>query len=166
LRFSLGGGDWLKFSDVILAVAAFSVIYILVVTVLLMVLISPLGSYLGMNTAGIVSILIAGLLAGFLFAGQIQEESRMKAVGQIAVLAAFVELFAVLIAFPTNGYYGAWTTETLQGMFSTGAWTTVDWFTYEGMMTYWYVALNVVLTFVLGFIGLYAGSMLRKPKKA
>jgi hypothetical protein len=156
----------LKFGDVILAVATAAVIDVVVVAVLLTVLVPPLGSSWGLNVAAFVSIIVAGLLVGILFAGQIQEESRMKAVGQIAVLAAFVELFAVLIAFPTNGYYGAWTTETLQGMFSTGAWTTVDWFTYEGMMTYWYVALNVVLTFVLGFIGLYAGSMLRKPKKA
>jgi ABC-type long-subunit fatty acid transport system fused permease/ATPase subunit len=161
----LGGGDWLKFGDVILAVAAFSVIYVLVVAVLLMVLISPMGSYLAMNTAGIVSILIAGLLAGFLFAGQIQEESRMKAAGKIAVLLAFVELFAVLIGFPTNSYYGAWTKETLQSMYQTGSWTTTDWFVYEGLATFLNVALNVVLVLVLGFIGLYAGSMLRKPKK-
>jgi len=74
----------LKFSDVILAVAAALVIDILVVVVLLMVLISPMGSYWGLNSAGMVSVLIAGLLVGYLFAVKIQEESRMKAVGKIA----------------------------------------------------------------------------------
>ena len=155
----------MKFSDVILAVATASVIDVLLVAVLLMVFISPLGSTWGLNVAAIVSMLIAGLLVGIAFAGQIQEESRMRAVGKIAVLSAFAELFAVLIGFPTNSYYGAWTTETLKSMYSTGAWTTADWFAYEGMMTFLNVALNVVLVLVLGFIGLYAGSMLRKPKK-
>jgi len=155
----------LKFSDVILAVAASSVIYVLVVVVLLMVLIAPLGSFWGMNTAGIVSILIAGLLAGYLFAVKIQEESRMKAVGKITVLLAFVVLFAVLIGFPTNSYHAAWTKENLQSMFQTASWTTTDWFVYEQLATLMNVTLNVSLTLVLGFIGLYAGSMLRKPKK-
>ena len=155
----------MKFSDAILAVAAAFVIDVLVVVVLLMVLISPLGSYWGLNSAGIVSGLVAGLLVGYLFAVKIQEESRMKAVGKIAVLLAFVQAFAVMISFPSNPYYGAWTKETLQSMFSTVAWTTVDWFVYEELVTFMMVALNVVLALVLGFIGLYAGSMLRKPKK-
>jgi hypothetical protein len=155
----------LKFSDVILAVASASVIDVLLIGVLLMVFISSLGSYWGLNAAGMVSVLIAGLLVGIAFAGQIQEESRMKAVGKIAILAAFVQLFAVLIGFPGNSYYGAWAKETLQSMYSTATWATMDWFVYEGMVTFLDVALNVVLTLVLGFIGLYVGSMLRKPKK-
>jgi hypothetical protein len=155
----------LKFGDVIIAVATAAVIDVVLVAVLLTLFISSMGSTWGLNFAAIVSVLVAGLLVGILFALQIQEESRTKAVGKIAVLAAFSQLFAVLIGFPTNSYYGAWTTETLQSMYSTGAWKTMDWFAYEGMVTFWNVALNVVLTFVLGFIGLYVGSMLRKPKK-
>jgi len=156
----------LKFGDVIMAVAAAAVIGVLVLVVLLTVLISPLGSYWGLNSAGFVSILVAGLLVGYLFAVKIQEESRMKAVGKIAVLLAFVQAFAVMISFPSNSYYGAWTKETLQSIFQTGSWTTVDWFVYEELALFTNVALNVVLTLVLGFIGLYVGSMLRKPKKS
>lgn len=155
----------MKFGDVIMASATMSVIYVLVLAVLFMVLVSPLGSFMGMNTAGIVSILIAGLIAGFLFAVNIQEESRMKAVGKIAVLVAFAESFGVLIGFPTNSYYGAWVKEGLQSAYQTGSWTTTDWFVYEGLNTFLNVALNVALVLVLGFIGLYVGSMLRKPKK-
>ena len=108
---------------------------------------------------------VAGLLVGYLFAVKIQEESRMKAVGKIAVLAAFVQGFAVMISFSANSYYGAWTKEYLQSWFQTGSWTTTDWFVYEELALFMNVALNVVLTLVLGFIGLYIGSMLRKPKK-
>jgi hypothetical protein len=156
----------LKFSDVILAVATATVIFALVEVVLVMALIPSLGSYWGLNTAGFVSLLIAGLVVGFVFAGKIQEESRVKAVGKIAVLSAFVYVFVVLIAFSGNSYFGAWTKETLQSMYSTGTWATVDWFVYEQLALSIDVALNVALTLVLGFIGLYAGSMLRKPKKA
>jgi hypothetical protein len=165
LRFNLSEGDWLKFGDVILAVAAAFVIDVLVLVVLLTVFISPLGSFWGLNSAGLVSVLVAGLLVGYLFAVKMQEESRMKAVGKIAVLAAFVQLFAVLIGFSGNSYYGAWTKEILQSMFQTGSWTTVDWFVYEQLALFMNVALNVVLTLVFGSIGLYVGSMLRKPKK-
>jgi len=156
----------LKFSDVILAVAAAFVIDIFVLVVLLTVLISPLGSFWGLNSAGMVSGLVGGLLVGYLFAVKIQEESRMKAVGKIAVLAAFVQLFVVLIGFSGNSYYAAWTKETLQSMFQTGSWTTVDWFVYEQLAMLMNVALNVVLALVLVFIGLYIGSMLRKPRKS
>jgi len=72
----------------------------------------------------------------------------------------------VLIGFSGNSYHGAWTKETLQSMFQTGSWTTVDWFVYEQLGLLMNVALNVVSVLVLGFIGLYAGSMLRKPKKS
>jgi hypothetical protein len=166
MYFGFKGGDRLKFSDVILAVAAAAVIDVLVLAVLLMVLISPLGSYFGLNFAGIVSILVAGLLVGYLFAVKIQEESRMKAVGKIAVLSAFVQMFAIIISFSGNSYYGAWMKDALLRMFSTGAWVTMDWFVYEELALLLEVALNVVLTLVLGFIGLYVGSMLRKPKKS
>jgi hypothetical protein len=90
----------------------------------------------------------------------------MKAVGKIAVLSAFVQMFAIIISFSGNSYYGAWMKDALLRMFSTGAWVTMDWFVYEELALLLEVALNVVLTLVLGFIGLYVGSMLRKPKKS
>ena len=154
----------MKFSDVILAVATGTVIYALVYVVPILALIPLLGSYWALNSAGFVSIIVTGLLVGYLFGGKIQEESRMKAVGKIAVLSAFTWAFAVMISFSGNSYYGAWMKENLQSMYSTGAWATVDWFVYEQLAGSLVVALNVALGLVLDFIGLYAGSMLRKPK--
>jgi hypothetical protein len=87
----------------------------------------------------------------------------MRAVGKIVALFATVELFAVMIAFSGNSYYAAYVRESLQSVFSTSAWTTVDWFVYE-LGLFVDVALNVSWMLVLGFIGLYVGSMLRKPK--
>jgi hypothetical protein len=155
----------LKFGDVILAVATTAVIGLLISTVLLMFLVSPLGSYWAQNASGILAWLVGGLLAGYIFALKIQEESRINAVGKITVLLALVILIALMLMAAGNSYYAAYTKENLQSIFKTGSWTTTDWFVYENMATSVYVSLNVVLTLVLGFVGLYAGSMLRKPKK-
>jgi len=156
----------LKFSDVILAVATVAVIDVLVYSVLGMALVPSMGSYWGLNSAAIVSMLVAGLVVGFVFAGNIQEESRIRAVGKIAVLLGAVMSSAVVMSISANGYYNAWVTEYLQSTFSTGAWTTTDWYVYGQLVLAFMVALNVVLALVLGFIGLYVGSMLRKPKKS
>jgi hypothetical protein len=156
----------LKFSDVILAVATVGVIDLLVDFVLGLVLIPSVGSYWGLNSSFILSGLVAGLVGGWIFAGKIQEESRLRAVGKIAVLLGAVEAAAVMLSASANGYYDAWIKETLQSMFATSAWTTTDWFVYSQFALLEGVVLNVVLVLVIAFIGVYAGSMLRKPKKA
>ena len=164
--FGFIGGDRLKFSNVILAVATVAVIDVLVYLVLGIALIPSVGSYWGLNSAAILSLLVSGLVVGFVFAGKIQEESRTRAVGKIAVLFGAVTSSAVMISNSANGYYSAWVKETLQSMYSTGTWTTTDWYVYEQLALVEQVALNVVLALVLGFIGLYVGSMLRKPRKS
>jgi hypothetical protein len=155
----------LKFSDVILAVATFAVIDLLVDFVLDIVLIPSLGAYWGLNSSFILSAVVAGLVGGIVFAGKIQEESRTRAVGKIAVLLGALEAVVVMLSASANGYYNAYVKETLQSMFSTSAWTTTDWFVYSQFALIEGVVLNVVLVLVLVFIGFYAGSMFRKPKK-
>jgi hypothetical protein len=164
--FGFEGGDRLKFSNVILAVATVAVIYVLVYYVLGMALVPSMGSYWGLNSAAIVSTLVAGLVVGYVFAGKMQEESKMRAIGKIAVLFGAVTASATTIALSANGYYDAWVTEYLQGTFSTGAWTTIDWYVHGQLVLAGQVALNVLLALVLGFIGLYIGSVLRKPRKS
>ncbi len=154
----------MKFSNVILAVATVSVINVLVQFALGIALIPSMGSYWGLNSSFIISALITGLVVGVVFAAKIQEESRTRAVGKIVVLVGAVEAVAVLLSASANSYFGAYVKETLQSMFSTSAWTTTDWFVYTQLGLLEGMALNVVLVIVLGFIGLYAGSMVRKPK--
>jgi len=155
----------LKFSDVILAAATTVVIYGLIYFVFGFGLISFMSSYWAEVSTIILSLLVAGLVGGLVFAGKIQEESRIRAVGKIAVLFAAATMFLTVITFSANSYFGANVKETLQSMYSTGAWTTTDWFTAMQLATFIDVALQVVFTLVFGSIGLYAGSMLRKPKK-
>jgi hypothetical protein len=56
--------------------------------------------------------------------------------------------------------------EGLESMYSTSGWATWDWVGYSQFAMVMIVALNVVFALVFSFIGLYAGSMLRKPKKS
>jgi hypothetical protein len=160
----LGGGERLKFGDVVTAVAALAVIDVLLDFVLLAVFI-PVNSYWGSDIAGIISFLVASLVVGYVFAVKIQEESRTGAIGRIVVLFTVVVMFAAMALFAANPYTSTAIKEGLESNFSTSGWTTSDWFGYSFLATVMLVAFNVIFALVFSFIGLYAGSMLRKPKK-
>ena len=155
----------MKFQDVIVVVASLTVAFILFDCVFNLALVPATGSNLGAMAAVIVSILVSGLVVGYAFAGKIQEESKMASIGKIVVL--FTAVFGLLttIVYGAIYHYGAYTDETLSSMYNTGSWTNTNWFAYEIMMLVIAVALFVVFALVFGFIGLYAGSMLKKPKK-
>lgn len=160
LNLDFKGGDRLKFGDVVTAVASLAVITTLLDSVLLVVLV-PVISGKGVDVSGILSTLVASLIVGYLFALKIQEESRRGAIVSIVVLFTVVSMLAT-IAFIANPLASPAVKESMDGMFSTSGWTNFDWFDAMFMV----VALNVVIALVFGFIGLYAGSMLRKPKKS
>lgn len=150
----------MKFHDVILAVATLGVINLLLDSVLLKVFV-PMISPGGTDVAGILSILAASLIVGYLFAVKIQEESRRGAVGNIAVLFAAV-LMLIVISLLSSPLTSPAIQEALESEFSTSGWTNYDWFVAAVGM--W--ALNVVFALMVSFIGVYAGSLLRKSKKA
>ena len=158
------GGDRLRFGDVITAVATLTIIHILLETVLFAAII-PVNSLWGPDIAMIVSLLVASLVVGYLFAGKIYEESRRGAIVRIAVLSTVV-LMLVILASMSNPYVGPTITEELERMYPTSGWTTADWLAYSQMFILLLVSMYVVLALVLDFIGLYVGSMLRKPKKS
>jgi hypothetical protein len=157
------GGDRLKFSDVITAVASLVVVYVVLYFALFAVLIN-VNAYWGPDISTIVSILVASLIVGYLFAAKIKEDSRKGAIGRIVVLSTVLLTFYTMALF-ANPYAGATLKESLESMFSTSGWTAMDWLAYSQMLLVTIVALNVVFALVFGFIGLYAGSMLSKPKK-
>jgi hypothetical protein len=155
----------LKFGDVITAVASLTVVTTLIFFVFLWVFV-PVDPYWGVDVANILSILVASLIVGYVFAAKIQEESRMGAIGRIVVLFAVVIMFAFLASVSVNPYMGATMEDGLESMFSTSGWTTTDWLGYSQLVLVMMAAFNVVFALVFGFIGLYVGSMLRKPKKS
>jgi hypothetical protein len=154
----------LKFGDVVTAVASLTVISIVLDFVLLAVFI-PVNSYWGADIASGISLLLASLIVGYVFAVRIQEESRIGTIGKIVVLFTVVVIFAAIAVFTANPYLDRAFQEGLESNFSTSGWTTTDWFAYSQFAMVMLVVINAVFALVFSFIGLYAGSMLRKPKK-
>ena len=149
----------MKFSDVVIATASLVLIG-LALDAVLKVLFIPLNSNESELLAYIVAWLVASLIVGYVFALQIQDESRIRAIGGIVVLSAFTLMF-FLGVWIANPLASPWFKESLESMFNTSGWTNYDWSAYTALVT----TVDIVFGLVFSFIGLYAGSMLRKPKK-
>jgi hypothetical protein len=157
LRFYSTGGDRLKFSDVIIATVS-SVLMGLILDAILLVALIPLGSNSRSDLlAHIISFLVASLVVGYVFALKIQEESRIRAIGVIVVLSTFTVMIFYSIWF-ANAFAFYWLRESLINMFNTSGWTNYHWNAYTAL----FVSIVAIITMVIIFIGLYAGSMLRK----
>jgi hypothetical protein len=147
----------LKFSDVIMAAALLFVVGIVLTGVLFVPFVS-LESLMSL-VAGIIAGLIVSIIVGYLFAVQIREESRLRAIGTIVLLAtAGVLIFAV--GWFANPLASPAIYDAMRSMFNTSMWTAYDWFAYTAVV----MALNIAVFVVASFVGLYVGSML-KPKK-
>ena len=154
----------MKFSNVILAVAAIFVIWILLGSLLNLALI-PANTSWGGEISVMISVLIAALIVGYVFAGKIREESRMKSIGKIIVLYAVLMIFGVMMVYAVLPDFRTVLIDALNNMYgtsTTNSWTHTDWFAHELMLLALEDALFAVFGLVFGFIGLYLGSM-RKP---
>jgi hypothetical protein len=154
------GGGVLKFGDIIIAVASMGVIFTLVSAVLRIALV-PVNTALG-DVADIVAILVSALIVGYVFAGKIREESRMTSILKVVVLFAVVMLFGFAIFFGASRHSGLWVDEYIDSTYPSHGVTNNDWMAYEFAVLFGIVGLTVALSFALGFVGLYLGSM-RKP---
>lgn len=151
----------MRIGDVIIATASLFVVYGLLYTVLAVVLVPV--SISGMYVATYLSPLLAAIVVGYVFGGKIREGSRIKSIAKIVVLLSVLVSFVYWISY-SIGRMGTFIDESLQNMYSTGSWTTMDWVVYETL----YATVNTTavgfLVAVLSIIGLYIGSTLRKPK--
>ena len=151
----------MKFSDVILATAAL-VLFALILDAIFEVAFVPLKPNTTSDTLSfIISFLAVSLVVGYVFALKIQEESRIRAVLSIAVLSSFLGIFFFSI-WIANPLASTWFKDSLNSLFNTSGWTDYEWSAYSAII----VSLDIVIGFVLSLVGLYAGSMLKKPKKA
>ena len=154
----------MKFSDVILAVATIFVIWILLGSLLNLALI-PANTSIGGEVSVMISVLISALIVGYVFAGNIWEESRMKSIGKIIILFAVLMVIAVMMVYAVLPDFRTVLIDALNSMYgasTTASWTHTDWFAHELMLLALEDALFAVYGLVFGFIGLYLGSM-RKP---
>jgi hypothetical protein len=154
-----GGGDWLKFSDVVIATVSLVLVGLLLNPILL-VAFAPLNSNSMTDVADVIAFLAASLIVGYVFALEIQDESRIRAICSIVVLSSFAKLLftGVWIA---NPFASPWFKDVLNSMYNTSGWTNYDWAAYSAVT----VTADVVIVLAVSFIGLYAGSMLRKAKQ-
>jgi hypothetical protein len=167
--FLCKGGDTVRFGDVVMCVASMAVVFALVAFPLEMVFLSGVGIS-GMTSWGyivslIVALFLSALISGYLFAGQIRE-ARREATAKIAVLwAALMMLFAITVP-GSIADYGLSVKEEYLTANPAATLSTFEWVTWEYMYLDTFTFLMVGMALVLGVIGLYAGSMLRKPSKS
>jgi len=159
VHFGFNGGDGLKFSDIVIAVAS--------IVVLITLLEYPLGFVLDMQTGwgqladGLISFLLSTLIVGVVFAGKIWEETRIKAILKIVVLYAILEIIGFWITTSASDYIAA-----IRESSSHPTYTATQWLYFDATMAGGTLFWDMILLLVAGFIGLYIGSLLRKPKKS
>jgi hypothetical protein len=113
----------------------------------------------------IVSFFVSALISGYVFAGKIWE-ARRESITKITVLwAALVMLFAIIVP-ATWADWGPIAKEEYLAAHPGATLSTAEWLTWEMMTLDSFMFLIVVIALVLGFIGLYVGSILRKPSKS
>jgi len=147
----------LKFGDVVIATASVVLIGLTLESVL-MVMFIPLNSDLMSDVlAFVIAFLVASLIVGYVFAPKIQEGSRIRAIGSIVVLSAFTLMLSIMVWF-ASPLASSWVAYSVQSAFNASRWTNYDYAAYSALA----VTMDVVIALVLSFIGLYAGSKLRK----
>ena len=142
-----------------IAVASGFVLFV----VLDMVLNIPMDHEWEYSVVRLVSLLVAALIVGYVFAGKIREESRMKSIGKIVVMAGFVGIFIIMMSYAAvSPRYTNQVDQLFRNSTSTSSWTNADWLANETMALWYNVGLTVLEVLVLSFVGLYLGSI-RKP---
>jgi len=150
----------LKFGDVIIATVSLVLFGLLLNGFLLVAFGSLSASSTSDTLASIISFLVASLVVGYVFALKIQDESRTKAIGVIVVLSAFALLIFISIWMATPFAYN-WEQDFLNSMFNrtTSSWSHYDLNAYAALAG----SIEVIMGIVISYIGLYIGSMFRKP---
>lgn len=152
----------MKFGDTVTAVALYAVLQILIAFPLAIVALPTLGiTMFAHYGVGLAAVFLSMLIVGYFFGEEIQK-GRKDAILRIVVLSAFYELLVVVFQ-PTLADWIPFAIDKPKEAFDGTTVTTVEWFLYNlsrrGNMFF-----NILIVMGLGFIGLYVGSRLRKPK--
>jgi len=75
MLFLFWGGDWLKFGDVAMATVSAMVFFILIGFPFHLVLVSPLGYFMGSIVGSVIAILISGVIVGFVCADGVRDQN-------------------------------------------------------------------------------------------
>jgi hypothetical protein len=161
----LHGGGKLRFDDVVTAVASLFLVTVLISYPLETVLISILGLFSGPLIGAMVSVLLGALIIGYVFSGR-TENCRKEAIVRISVLFTVLMVFSIILNNAVLGQdFTKWFHETYQESNPTASLTTFEWFLVGGPFIGSQMFMNIIVLFPFSFIGLYAGSTLKKTTK-
>jgi len=161
----LEGGDGLRLDDIVTCVASIAVTFALITAPLDMVLVSALGLEPGYNVSIIVSFLLSTMISGYIFAEKIRE-ARRQTIARITVLWAALAMLLAAIVPATVTDWGPMAKEEYLAANPGATLSTSEWVNWEEMYLDIFMFSVVGVALVFGFIGLYVGSMLRRPLKS
>lgn len=155
----------MRFGDVVTAVASLFLVTVLISYPLETVLISILGLYLGPLIGASVSVLLGALIIGYVFSGR-TENGRKEVIAKISILFTVLMVFSIVLNNAVLGQdFTKWFHEIYRESNPTASLTTFEWFLAGGLFIGSQMFMNTIVLFLFSLIGLFAGSMLRKPKK-
>ena len=152
----------MKFGDVIIAVASLFLITVLISYPLEIVLISLLGLYWAPTIGALISVLLGGLIIGYIFSGK-TDGGKKEVLVKISVLFTVLMLFSIVLNNAVLGeYFTDWVQESYMESNPTASLTTFEWFLVGGLFIGSNMFMNAIVLFVFSLIGLFAGSILRR----
>jgi MFS family permease len=153
-----------KFGDVITAVASLFLITVLISYPLEIVLISLLGLYWAPTIGALISVLLGGLIIGYIFSGK-TANGRKEGLVKISVLFTVLMMFSIILNNAVLGEdFTNWVHESYQESNPTASLTTFEWFLVGGLFIGSQMFMNVIILFVFSLLGLFTGSRLRKKR--
>ena len=155
----------LKFSDMIIAIASLAVIAVLILFPLTLVLTPALGNYTGYEISAVIAFILSPIIVGYIFTQKIWEENRTKTIAQITVLFTVLVVPIAIMEYTATDWAAA-IRENYTAANPTATPSDFDWFMIETLALASEKFAVAVLILALTFIGLYIGSMLKKPAKS
>ena len=152
----------MKFVDIVTAVASLFLITVLISYPLESLLISILGLNLAPTIGALISVLLGGLLVGYVFAGK-TDGGRKEVLVTISIFFTVLMLFSIVLNNAVLGeYFTNWVQETHMESNPTASLTTFEWFLIGGLFIGSQMFMNAIILFVFSLLGLFAGSRLRR----
>ena len=129
-----------------------------------MAFVSAWGLESGYMVSLAVAVFLTALISGYIFAGKIWE-ARREAITKITIFWAVLVMLMVGLGSATLADVGPMIKEGYQGQYGTTL-STSEWVNFESMHYDTFMFMTIGMVLLLGFIGLYIGSMPRKQKKS
>ena len=157
------GGEILKNEDLLIVVATMAVVVALIAYPLDLTFVSAMGLASGYPISFITYLFVSALLGGVVFARSLQEY-RMKAIAKVTVVWGFFWMLLATIV-PAFSEYGGYARAAYEGQYGTTL-SAAEWANWQSVFAEMFGEITVIVAIVTCFIGLYLGSILRRPKKA